>query len=94
MSRYRKFTPEYREEAIRMVIDSGRPVAAVARDLGINEGTLGNWVAGYRREHPVSEELGIEDRARLRALERENRELKLQNDFLKKAAAYFAREQQ
>ena len=48
----------------------------------------------YRREHPVSEELSLPDRARLRELERENRELRLMNDFLKKAAAYFAREQQ
>lgn len=94
MSKHRKFTPEYRQEAVRMVIESTRPIAAVARDLGINEGTLGNWVATYRREHPVSEELGVQDRTRLRALERENRELKLQNEFLKKAAAYFAREQQ
>ena len=55
---------------------------------------MGNWVNKYRREHPVSEELSLPDRARLRELERENRELRLMNDFLKKAAAYFAREQQ
>jgi transposase-like protein len=94
MSKYRKFTPEYRMEAVKMVIEGQRPIAAVARDLGINEGTLGNWVQKYRREHPVTEELNLDDRAKLRELERENRELKLQNEFLKKAAAYFAREQQ
>ncbi len=48
----------------------------------------------YRLEHPVAEELDLPDRARLREFERENRELRLQNEFLKKAAAYFAREQQ
>jgi transposase-like protein len=94
MSKYRKFTPEYRMEAVKMVIEGQRPIAAVARDLGINEGTLGNWVNKYRREHPVTEELNLDDRAKLRELERENRELKLQNEFLKNATAYFAREQQ
>ena len=94
MGKYRKFTAEYREEAVRMVLDSSRPIAAVARDLGINEGTLGNWVNRYRTEHPVSEDLTIDERARLKELERENRELRMERDFLKKAAAFFAKEQQ
>ncbi len=94
MGKYRKFTAGYREEAVRMVLDSSRPIAAVARDLGINEGTLGNWVSKYRAEHPVSEELSIDERARLKELERENRELRMERDFLKKAAAFFAKEQQ
>ncbi len=94
MGKYRKFTTEYRDEAVKLVIESSRPIAEVARELGINEGTLGNWVAKYRAEHPVTEELSLPDRAKLRELERENRELRLQNEFLKKAAAYFAREQQ
>jgi len=90
---YRKFTPEYREEAVKMVIESGRPIAAVARDLGLSEGTLGNWVTKYRDEHPASEELDIAERARLKELEKENRELRMERDFLKKAAAFFAKEQ-
>ncbi len=94
MSKYRKFTVEYREQTVKLVLESQRPIAEVARELGINEGTLGNWVNKYRREHPVAEELNLPDRARLREFERENRELRLQNEFLKKAAAYFAREQQ
>src|SRR3954447_10093043 len=84
MGMYRKFTPEYREEAVKMVIESGRPIAAVARDLGLNEGTLGNWVTKYRDEHPASEELDIAERARLKELEKENRELRMERDFLKK----------
>ena len=40
----RKFTAEYKSEAVELVISSGRPIAEIARDLGINEGTLGNWV--------------------------------------------------
>ncbi len=94
MGKYRKFTPEYRREAVLLVIESSRPIAEVARELGINEGTLGNWVNRHRREHPVSEQpLSVSDRARLRELERENRELRMQAEFLKKAAAFFARDQ-
>lgn len=93
MGKYKQFTPEYRVEAVKFVVEGERPIAEVARDLGINEGTLGNWVNKYRREHPVSEQLNISDRSRLRELERENRELRMERDFLKKAAAFFAREQ-
>lgn len=93
MGKYRKFTPEYRDEAVKLVVDASRPVAEVARDLGINEGTLGNWVREYRDRHPMSEELSISDRAKLKELENENRELRMERDFLKKAAAFFAKEQ-
>ena len=84
MSKYRKFTREYRDEAVKMVIQTQRPIAEVARELGVNEGTLGTWVNKYRTEHPVTEELSLPDRAKLKELERENRELRLTNDFLKK----------
>jgi transposase len=89
----RTYSAEYREEAVKMVLETGRPIAAIARDLGINEGTLGNWVNKYRDEHPASEELSISERARLKELEKENRELRMERDFLKKAAAFFAKEQ-
>ena len=91
--RRRKFTPEFREEAVKMVIETSRPIARVARELGIVEGTLGNWVNTWRREHAGEEPpLPVSDRARLRELERENRELRMQAEFLKKAAAYFAQD--
>jgi transposase-like protein len=93
MGRYRKFTAEYRDEAVKMVIETSRPIAEVARDLGINDGTLGHWVSKYRDEHPASEDLGISERARLKELEKEVRELRLEREFLKKAAAFFAKEQ-
>jgi transposase-like protein len=94
LSRVKKsFSPEFRDEAVKMVIETSRPIARVAKELGINEGTLGNWVGIYRREHADEEPpISVTDRARLRELERENRELKMENDFLKKAAAYFARD--
>jgi len=66
-----------------MVIETSRPIADVARDLGINEGTLGNWVLKYRNDHPISEELTIDERAKLKELEKENRELRMERDFLK-----------
>ena len=91
--RRRKFSPEYRDEAVKMAIETSHPIAVVARDLNINEGTLGNWVARYRKEHADEEPpLTISERARLRELERENRELKLKAEFLGKAAAFFAQE--
>ena len=80
-------------QAIR-VLETSQPIAAVARDLGINEGTLGNWVNKYRNDHPASEELNISERSRLKELEKENRELRMERDFLKKAAAFFASKQQ
>jgi transposase len=89
----RNYSPEFREEAVKLVIETSRPIAQVARELGIVEGTLGNWVNTYRREHAGEEPpLTLSERARLRELEREPRELKIENDFLKKAAAYFARD--
>jgi transposase len=91
--KYRKFTPEFREEAARMVVETSRPIADVARELGINETSLGNWVRDYRKKHADDEPpLQLSERARLRELERENRDLRMKADFLSKAAAYFAAE--
>src|SRR3954452_14411255 len=91
--KYRKFTPEFKDEAVKLAIDGSRPIARVARELGINEGTLGNWVNQYRRDHAGDEPpLDINERARLREAERELRELRMENEFLRKAAAYFARD--
>jgi transposase len=91
--RRKKYSAEFREEAVKAVIETSRPIAQIARELGIVEGTLGNWVNAYRREH-VGEEppLTVSERARLRELEKENRELRLKNEFLGKAAAFFAQE--
>ena len=90
----RNYSPEYRAEAVKRVIESSRPVARVARELGILEGTLGNWVAAYRREHVGEEpQLSLDERARLHEVERELREVKMENEFLKKCASYFAQRQ-
>jgi transposase-like protein len=87
----KSYSPEFREEAVKMVIETSRPIAQVAKELNIVEGTLGNWVNIYRREHAGDEPpLSVSERARLREAERENRELKQKVAFLEKVAAYFA----
>jgi transposase len=91
----RKFTPEYKAEAVQFVISSGQPVAEVARNLGIVEGTLGTWVAKARENGQVTEpELNVSERAELQRLRRENQTLKMERDFLKKATAFFASQNQ
>ncbi|MEJ8632317.1 IS3 family transposase [Streptomyces sp. MS2.AVA.5] len=84
----KKFSPEFKDEAVRMVIEQSRPIAQVARELGLVEGTLGNWVNAYRRAHPVEETpLTVSERARLRELEQENRELRMKTEFLGKSGS-------
>ena len=91
--KYRTYSPEFKEEAVRLVIDTSRPIGDVARELQITETSLGNWVRAYREKHAEEEPpLQVSERARLRELERRNRELEMELAFLKKAAAYFARE--
>jgi transposase-like protein len=91
--KYPKYSPEFREEAAKMVVEGSRAIAQVAREYGLSETTLGNWVRAYRETHASDEPpLELSERARLRELERQNRELEMENTFLKKAAAYFARE--
>ena len=66
--------------------------AEIARELEVNEGTLGNWVNQWRRENPEPEpELTPTERAKVREMEAEMRRLRMENEFLKKAAAFFAR---
>ena len=92
--KHQKFTPEFREEIAKLVVDGQRSISEVAREYGLSDTTVGNWVRKYRAEHAGDEPpLQLSERARLRELERENRELAMENAFLKKAAAYFAREQ-
>ena len=94
-SKRTRFSAEFKAEAVKMVIDGSRPIAQVARELSMNAGTLGNWVDQHRLAHPVAEApLSVSERIRLKELEAENRELRMKNEFLGKAAAFFARESQ
>src|SRR5919197_6712436 len=89
----RKCPQELRERGVRLVFESGRPVAHVARDLGVHRETLRLWVrhaeadAGTRADRLTSAQ-----RERLKALEKENRELRRANEILKAASAFFAQE--
>jgi transposase len=87
----RRFSPEFKTEAVREVVDKSKSIADVSRSLGISEQTLGNWVRAYRNSHDANGvPMSFEERTRVKELERENRELKEQLDFLEKAAAFFA----
>ncbi len=89
----KRYTPEFKEQAARKVVDNSLPIAQVARDLGVNDTTLGFWVKDYRKKlagQPLPPDMPESER--IRELERRNRELEMENAFLKKAAAYFARE--
>jgi transposase len=84
--------PEFQRDAVSMVLDHGRSAADVARSLGINEGTLGNWVSRERKIREQTEPMNINDRAELAALRAENAELRMERDLLKRSMAFWVKE--
>jgi transposase len=90
---YRKFDADFKRGAVRLVFETGKPIAQVARELGINEGTLGNWCARERRERDGGEAaLSEDERAELVRLRREVAELRMQRDVLKRSVALWVDE--
>jgi transposase-like protein len=90
----RRFSPQFKAEAVQMVLEAGKPIAEVARELGIHDGTLGNWVQAWRRDHPEPDQpLTPVEQAQMKEMQDEIRRLRMENEFLKKAAAFFARTQ-
>jgi transposase len=84
----RKFDADFKEGAVRLVRETGKPVAQVARDLGINEGTLRNWVNTDRRRRGERDgALSEDERAELARLRKENAELAMRCDVLKRSVA-------
>lgn len=89
----REFSPEYKDEVVKLVINTGRAVAVVARELGVKEQTLGRWVNLYKsRQEAGDGALSETERAELARLRTENSELKMDRAFLKKASLFFAQE--
>jgi transposase len=89
----KSYTPEYRRDAAHLVIDTGRPISVVAREIGVGEQLLGRWV-GIERSRMVDPPAAVDvnERAELERLRTENAELRMDREFLKKAAAFFVTE--
>lgn len=91
----RSFSPQFRAEAVQLVITTGRPIKHVANELGISDQSLGLWVKQFNAENeartgaPLSPAQALE----LKEALTENARLRMENEFLKKAAAFFARMQ-
>jgi transposase len=95
--RTKTYSPEVRARAVRMVVDhqgeydsQWAAISSVAAKIGCSGEALRNWVRQAERDQGLRDGMTSETRERLRALERENRELRQANEILRKASAYFA----
>ena len=87
-----KYDREFREGAVRIVNETGRPIAQVARELGVNEGTLGNWVARDREKRQNTDGLSTGDIEELKRLRAEVAELRMERDVLKRSVVLWVKE--
>lgn len=91
----RQFSDEFRTGAVRLVLDEGKTIGAVARELDLTPSSLANWVKHARADRTKGKTgLTHEERAELASLRKENRELRTEREILEKAAAFFAKHQQ
>jgi transposase len=88
----RGFTKEFKRDAVELVCSTGRPIAEIARELGIYDSTLGNWVRRDRIDRGEAEGLTTQEQARLRQLEAENARLRMERDLLKRTVAFWVKE--
>ena len=92
----RKYTAEFRDSAVKQVVEGGRSMPAVARSLEMSSKTLANWVYRARKGDALVKRAPVQPASELEAelsrLRQENARLKVEKEILKKAAAYFARE--
>src|SRR5437763_8416691 len=87
----RKFDQDFKAGAVRLVRETGKPIAQVARDLGINEGTLGNWVNADKRRRDGNGALAEDERAELARLRRECDGLGMERDVLQRSVALWVK---
>ena len=88
----KKYDREFREGAVRIVEETGKPIAQIARDLGVNEGTLGNWVQRAREAREGLGELSKDDVEELKRLRAEIAELRMERDVLKRSVVLWVKE--
>jgi transposase len=87
-----QFSPEFRRDAVAMVLDEDRPIAEVGRAIGVNAGTLGNWVAAERVERGERAGLTADERGELAELRAECKQLRMERDLLKRSMAFWVKE--
>src|ERR671935_2868546 len=88
----REFTKEFKRDAVALVRTSGRPIAQIARELGIYDSTLGNWMRQDAIDRGEREGLTTQERERLRQLEAENAKLRMERELLKRTVAFWVSE--
>ena len=88
-----KYSEEFKEQVVREVIEKERTISSVASSFDLVPQTVGNWVARYRKDHATDQDRKkASESAEIAMLRAQNWELRLENEFLKKAAAFFAKE--
>jgi transposase len=87
-----QYQPEFRRDAVSLVLDEERQIADVARSLGVNEGTLGNWVRLERIERGERDGLTADERGELADLRAECTQLRMERDLLKRSLAFWVKE--
>jgi transposase len=90
----RRFDPDFKEGAVRIVVETGKPIAQVARELGVNPGTLANWVALERHRQEQAGGVSQDERVELVRLRAECARLRMERDVLKRSLVLWVNEAQ
>lgn len=88
----RKFSDEFKRDAVDLVLTTDRPIGVVAGELGVYDSTLGNWVRRHREEQAAGNGISPDERARLKELEADNARLRVERDLLKRTVAFWVKE--
>ena len=90
--RRENYPPAFRVSAVELVASSGKPIAVIARELGVHEGTLSNWVGRARANEEKSDELTEPEKHELEALRKETKRLRMEREILKRAVVFWVKE--